>query len=226
MEEPIPNQPTEPATELPLGKQKKHLPEVLTVRDWKEYIGESLLIVFSVLLALVLTEYFNSLHEKQQVKEVVKQLKEELIKNKQSEEAQYAYHLQVLKNIDTALNNPAVAQKFINNGAINLNVIAPQGVISADLNDVAWQIAKQNNIVARIDLDTYSILTNIYANQLKITNAEGEIGRVLLSWESRRPENLRTTLLLIRDNYHGWAVDRAPALLKLYQQAIDKLEAY
>lgn len=226
MEEPIPSQPTEPATELPLGKQKRHLPEVLTVRDWKEYIGESLLIVFSVLLALVLTEYFNSLHEKQQVKEVVKQLKEELIRNKQLEEGQYAYHQQVLKNIDTALNNPAVAQKFINNGAIKLDVIAPQGVISADLNDVAWQIAKQNNIVARIDLDTYSILTNIYANQLKITNAEGEIGRVLLSWESRRPENLRTTLLLIRDNYHGWAVDRVPALLKLYQQAIDKLEAY
>ncbi len=44
--------------------------------------------------------------------------------------------------------------------------------------------------------------------------------------ESRRPENLKIALILMRDNYHGWAVDRAPNLLHLYQQAIDKLAKY
>ena len=29
---------------------------VYTVRDWKEYLGEALLIIFSVLLALIMTE--------------------------------------------------------------------------------------------------------------------------------------------------------------------------
>ena len=42
----------------------KEPPEVSVVRNWKEYLGECALIVFSVLLALVLTEYFNGLHEK------------------------------------------------------------------------------------------------------------------------------------------------------------------
>jgi len=40
------------------------IPEVYTLRSWKEYVGESILIIFSVLLALIVTEYINNLHEK------------------------------------------------------------------------------------------------------------------------------------------------------------------
>ncbi len=207
-------------------KRKRHLPEVLTVRDWKDYLGESMLIIFSVALALVVTEYFNGLHEKQQTKEVIEQLKAELTNNKKAEALQYAYQLQVLKNIDAALSNPLLAKKFIDSGAMHLETIAPAGIKYRDLNDVAWQVAKQHNIVAKIDLDTYSQLTYIYDNQHLINNAEQEIAKVLVSWESRKPENLRTTLLLLKDNYHGWAVDRAPGLLQSYQQATDKLEKY
>jgi hypothetical protein len=207
---------------------KKDRPEVIIVRGWKEYGGESLLIIFSVILALILTEVFNKLHEEQHTKEVLFQLREELIANKKAEEVQYTYHLQVLGNINLALHDSVLAQKFINNGVIdsNLSPIAPQGVLIRDLNDVAWQVAKQNNIFSKIDLSTYSLLTDIYDNQQRITKSEDEIAKVLISWESRKPENLRTTLILIRDNYHAWAVDRAPRLLKLYQQAIDKLKKY
>jgi hypothetical protein len=203
----------------------KDPPEVSVVRNWKEYLGESLLIVFSVVLAIGLTELINNINEERRTKEVLHQLREELIANKKAEEEQYAYHLQVLKNIDSALRHPVFAKKFINDsGEIDLsNTIAPHGVLRHDLNDVAWQVAKQNNIFSKIDLTTYSLLTDIYDNQQRITNSEQEIGHVLLSFESRKPENLRTTLILIRDNYHGWAVDRAPNLLKLYEEAIDNL---
>lgn len=228
MPEETASQHTGEQTHQPLGKKrKKHLPEVLTVRDWKEYLGECLLIIFSVLLALLLTEYFTSLHEKQQTKEVIRQLREELIKNKEAEQIQYTYHLQIMKNIDSALNNVSLAKKFISDsGVMHLETIAPHGILFRDLNDVAWQLAKQNNIVAKIDLDTYSLLTYIYNNQQRITSAEDKIGQVILSWESRKPGNVRTTLLLIKDNYKGWAVDRAQGLLDLYPQAIDKLEKY
>jgi hypothetical protein len=42
---------------------------------------------------------------------------------------------------------------------------------------VAWEVAKQNNIFAKLDLRTYSLLTNIYANQQRITKAEDEISK-------------------------------------------------
>lgn len=223
MAEPIKE--TDPPT-IKNKKTTKERSEVIAVRTWKEYVEECALIVFSVIIALVVTEAINTRHEKQHTREVLHQLREELLENKKNEEEQYKYHQQVLKNIDSALHNPGLAEKFITNGEISLKTIAPDGVLVHDLNDVAWQVAKQNNIFSKLDLSTYGLLTNIYNNQDRITKSEQEIAKVLLSFESRKPENLRTTLILIRDNYHGWAVDRAPGLLNLYQQAIDKLSKY
>jgi hypothetical protein len=40
---------------------RKELLEVITVRTWKEYVEESVLIVFSVVLALLLTTLFQKL---------------------------------------------------------------------------------------------------------------------------------------------------------------------
>ncbi|HMG67833.1 MAG TPA: hypothetical protein VK588_09110 [Chitinophagaceae bacterium] len=200
--------------------------EVLTIRNWKEYLGESLLIIFSVILALILTEWFNKLHEERQTQSILRQLRDELITNKKSEEEQFAYHLNVLKKIDSAINDPSRAQKFIMEGKVDLDVITPPPhvVLLHDLNDVAWQVAKQNNIFSKINLSTYSLLTDIYDNQERITRSEEKIASVLLAWESRRPENIRTTLILVRDNYFGWDVQRAPYLIEKYQKAIEELQ--
>jgi len=211
----------------PIKENIKH-PIVRVERDWKEYLGECLLIVFSVILALVVTEFINNLDDKKRTSEIMHELKDELIENKNMEEEQYDYHLQVLKNIDSALHRPDFAKKFINDsGEIDLtNTIAPEGVMSHDLNDVTWQIAKQNNIFSKIDISTYSLLNNVYNNQQRITNSEDKIAQIILSFESRKPENLRTTLILLRDSYHGWDVDRAPGLIENYQKAIDLLSNY
>src|SRR6266478_3522141 len=99
-----------PAT--PVQKIKER-PEVITVRNWKEYLGESLLIVFSVFLALFLTEKFTKLHEEHQTHQVLHQLRDEIISNKKAEEDQYQYHLQVIKRIDLALNDSALAKNFL-----------------------------------------------------------------------------------------------------------------
>jgi len=207
--------------------KEKH-PIVTVERDWKEYLGECLLIVFSVILALGVTEFINNLNEKKKINEVLHQLKEELIANRQAEKEQYAYHLLVLKRIDSALVNPVLSQKFISNGIIHLEAITPppHGVLLHDLNDVAWQVAKQNNIISKIDLTTYSLLNDIYNNQQRITGSEKEIANVLLSRESRTTADNHVTLLLLHDNYLGWDIQRAPNLLNLYQKAIDKLSKY
>ena len=80
-------------------RSHKSKPEVYILRDWKEYAGESFLIIFSVLLALFLTEYITNLHDKKETKELLNNIKEELVKNKKAEEDQYAYQKQVLNNI-------------------------------------------------------------------------------------------------------------------------------
>ncbi|MBV9960840.1 MAG: hypothetical protein JO072_01220 [Parafilimonas sp.] len=205
--------------------KEKH--QIVTVeRDWKEYLGECLLIVFSVALAIGVTEYFNNLHDKNKDHEILRQLKDELIANKDDAQDQYAYHLQVFKLIDSAQSNPAFAKKFLDSGRIHLGVIMPKGAIRHDLKDVAWQLAKQNDVISKIDYDTYSLLASTYSNQEKMSNLEPSIEKILISYESRKPENLETTLTLIHDALYGWVVERTPELLEKYQQAINALSKY
>jgi hypothetical protein len=218
----------DPSKNIPVSPSnvKVERPEVIIIRNWKEYLGEGALIIFSVMLALLLTEVFTKMHEDRQTKEVLHELRQELIANMESERIQYRYHLQVLGNIDSALRHVAFRKRFLDSGVLHLNAIAPDGVKLRDLNDIAWQVAKQNNIFSKISLQTYSLLTDIYDNQQLISKSEDEIGRLLLSFESRKPENTITTLILVRDSYHGWSVDRAPSLLERYKIAIDALKDY
>jgi hypothetical protein len=211
---------------VPPEKEKDERPEVIIVRNWKEYFGESLLIVFSVALAIILTEVFTKIHENQQTREVLHQLKLELINNNEAEEVQYQYHLTVIHNIDSALHDEKLRKAFLDSGQIHLTLIAPQGVMREDLNDIAWQVAKQNNIFSKLSLETYRLLTDIYDNQAKIIKSEDEIGKLLLSYESRESGNANATLILMRDIYKAWAVDRAPRLLNNYKKAIDALGDY
>jgi hypothetical protein len=198
--------------------------EIYTVRDWKEYVGESLLIVFSVFLALFFTEVINSQHEKNETKELIRNIRVELIRNKQYTAEQYAYDQKVLKSIDSALANPDLQKRIISNDEFHLNYIAPAGVLYRYLDNIAWDVAKSHNILSKIDFKEASLLTRIYEEQLRIMKVEDEVAKVMFNPESRKNQNAHSTLMLIRDNYHAWAVDRAPGLTKQYEQAIDMLK--
>lgn len=216
----------ETTTAEKLQSRKDERIEVITVRNWKEYLGESLLIIFSVVLALGLTEWFSKLHEDRRVDEILHQLRTELLQNRKAEAEQYQYHVKIRRRLDSAIQNPSYGQQFLNGGEVHLSIIADSGVMRHDLDDVAWQIAKANNAVARLDLSTYSLLEDLYNNQQRITKTEDEVARVLLTPESRKPENLRTTLILISDNFFAWSVERGPKMLHLYDEAIERLKDY
>ncbi len=197
--------------------------EVYILRDWKEYAGESLLIIFSVLLALILTEFINSLHEKNETRDLLVNIRKELKVNRMLEKEQYAYHQQVLRSIDSALANPELQKKIVSNDEFHLKYIAPHGVLYRYLDDVAWDVAKSHNISSKVDIKTMYLLTYIYQDQARIMKVEDEVAKVFLSREAGKVENARATLILIKNNYKGWAVDRAPGLLKQYDKAIKLL---
>jgi hypothetical protein len=220
MEEALPDENSNPAAKPAI----EPIPEVYILRGWKEYVGESLLIIFSVLLALILTEYFDYLHEKKETKELIRNVRDEMIGNRKHEAEQYAYQLKVLKAIDSALASPDRKKKIVANGEFHLDYIAPQGILYRYFDDAAWEVAKSHNIASKVDIKTIYMLTHIYADQEKVTKIEDGVARVIFSPESRNPENVRTTLILIRDNYKGWAVDRAAGLLSQYDQAITALK--
>jgi hypothetical protein len=212
------------ASKHPKTDQHKEKPEVYVLRDWKEYLGESFLIIFSVLLALVLTEYINNQREKKETRDMLHNVKTEIINNKKAEADLYAYQKTILKKIDSALNNKDFQQTILSNDEFHLNYIAPDGVVNRDLNRVAWDIAQSHEIASKASFELMSKLTDIYNNQARIEKVEEKVAEVLLSRESRRPENIHATLMLMRDNYRGWAFDRAPGLIKQYKDAIELMD--
>jgi hypothetical protein len=205
------------------AQESNQIPEVYILRSWKEYAGESLLIVFSVLLAIILTEYINNQHEKSDTKDLLNNIRTELKTNQQKEKEQYAYQQRVLKSIDSAINDPKIQAKIIANDEFHLKLIAPRGVLYRYLDDIAWEVAKNHNISSKISLNTISVLTHIYQDQVRIMKVEDEIAKIILSRDAQKQQNARETLILIRDNYKGWAVDRAPGLLYQYNKAIKLL---
>jgi hypothetical protein len=202
----------------------KNNEHVYVIRDWKEYLGESLLIIFSVLLALFLTERVNNLHEKKLAGEMVKNIIQELENNRKAIEETQTYDKLVLKNIDSFLTDKNAAMTIVTGSEFHLSMIAPDGILYRYLNSDAWEVAKNNDIMSKLDLETLSVLVRVYEDQSRMEKVEDEVAKVIFDRSSRDPEQVRTTLVLIKDLYHGWAVDRIPGLLYEIDTVIKKLE--
>jgi len=206
---------------------KKHKKKyVYPIRDWKEYLGESLMIVFSVLLALFLTEHINKLHERENTKSLLRSISAELNHNRKFILEMQDYNLMVLSKIDSVLVDKKLQKKLVSKDEFHLEVIAPHGIQYRFLDNDAWAIGKNNNIISKIDIETISILTKVYENQDRIAKIEDEVAKVIFDRESRDPRQVRKTLILIKDIYHGWVVDRIPGLLSQIDSAIVKIEKY
>jgi hypothetical protein len=223
MESENPDKQEQPAQEAVSHLNKIH---VYTERNWKEYLGESLLIVFSVLLALFLTEYISKQHEKENTKSILKGIIVELKHNKVAIQEMQEYNLKVLAKIDSVLINKKLQDDLVSNEEFHLKIIAPQGVLFRFLDNEAWTIAKNNNIMSKIDFESASVLAKVYEHQDRISKVEDEVAKIIFDRESRDPNKVHATLILIRDVYHGWAVDRVPGLLQKIDSAINKTVVY
>ena len=199
---------------------------VYTIRDWKEYIGEALLIIFSVLLALIVTEYISNLREKENTRNTLRNISAELSHNKKAIQEMNEYNLQVLTKIDSALVNKKLQDELISNDEFHLKVIAPQGVLYRYLDNEAWTIAKSNNVMSKVDGETIAMLTKVYEDQGRMMKVEDEVAKVIFDRASRDPKQVHITLILIRDIYHGWAVDRTGDLLQKIDNTIKKVDTF
>jgi hypothetical protein len=209
-----------------LNPKKYKKKYVYPIRDWKEYLGESFLIVFSVLLALFLTEHISKLHERDNTKSLLKSIATELDHNKKALLEMQDYNLMVFAKIDSVLADKNLQKKLVSKDEFHLDVIAPHGIQFRFLDNDAWAIGRNNNIISKIDIETVSILTKVYENQDRIAKIEDEVAKVIFDRSSRDPRQVRKTLILIKDIYRGWVVDRVPGLLSQIDSAIVKIEKY
>ena len=198
--------------------------EINHKKNWKDYLGESIMIIFSVLLALILSENANDLHDKQNTKLQLRGIVNELRHNKKALQEMHIYNLQVLNKIDSALVNVKMQNEIVSNDEFHLNLIAPEGVLYRYFDNEAWNVAKNNNILSKMDIQAVTMLTKLYEDQERISKIEGEVAKIIFDRASRDPKQVHLTLMLIRDIYHGWAVDREPGLITQIDEAIQLIK--
>ncbi len=181
------------------------------------------MIVFSFLLALFLSEYVNTLHEKSNTNIQLKSIVSELEYNKKVLQEIHKYNLSVLHNIDSALSDKKFQEKIVSDDEFHLDLIAPQGILFRYFENSAWTIAKNNNFISKIDIQTVSLITKVYEDLGRISNVESEVAKIILDRESRNVKQIHSSLVLIKDTYHGWAVDRTPGLISQIEIVINLL---
>ena len=103
-------------------------------------------------------------------------------------------------------------------------MIAPAGILYRYPAKEAWTIAKNNDIMSKLDIETVSLLTLVYEDLDRINKVEEDAAKVILDRASRDSNQTHTTLVLIKDIYHGWAVDRIPGLLTEIDIVIKKIK--
>lgn len=218
------DQPTLQRHDAPAQAAEK-IPVIVKIEEKKKYLLESLLIVFSVLLALSLNELRAYWQEQKQTGELLANIKAELTTNKELAQFQQVYHQQVLNTIDSALAHQAFREKIFQGNDFNISLLTPEGIVArGPFNESAWNMAKSNNILSRAELKLISQLTDIYFQQHMIATGFEELKALYVSRESQKPENGEQTLKLMRKIYRGYITGRTPSLVKSYDKVIKQLE--
>lgn len=189
----------------------------------KKYLGEGLLIVFSVLFALFINKAFED-YKTNQKKNIAKEsIKKELYRNQAILNKWKEKHLAILSLLENQSDSLIAELKKYD--YLNLNVLTNnKGLIDAILTNTAWESAKTTGIISEFDYETIQILTLVYDVQEIMT--ERTIMKIMDCYydtESHNMENLDKTLVQFQLRFSE-LTGQEKSMIFLYKEAIKELE--
>jgi len=181
-------------------------------------ISQILLIVFSVVLGLYLSERIEDRKNKKEASKLLSKIKAELNENKRLLDEWVPYHGEILKNLDSLTNNNVFIENFIEDKSAVFEAFS-RGTIMSDMpsNDT-WDIAKNHPLVVDFDYDELLMFSKIY-NQQKFTyESIPKLIDLMLSPEFNAEESARQNLQLFKDKL-GEIYGRELQLVSYYNRA-------
>ncbi len=194
--------------------------------NFKKYLSEGLLIVFSVLFALFINKVFQD-YQTSQKKNVAKQsILKELYRNQAILNNWKQKHVDIRNRITTILNgeNDSLKAELMSFEYLNLGLLTNnESLIDAILTNTAWESAKTTGIIAEFDYDTIQELTRIYKMQEVLTDRTlSKILDYYFDTESHNIENLDR--ILVQFQLRFWELTGQEELMTgLYKEAIEKI---
>lgn len=195
--------------------------------NFKKYVGEGLLIVFSVLFALFINKSFEDYQVNQKQVIARESILKELYRNQSIMNKWKEKHIEIRDRISSVVEGKADSLKIeLNNyDYFNLGVLTNhESLIDAILTDTAWESAKTTGIINEFDYETIQKLTHVYSMQEVLT--ERTIINILNYYfdaESHELNNLDRILLQFQLRF--WELTGQEELMTtLYDDAIKHME--
>ncbi len=182
------------------------------------------MIVFSVLFALFISEWRNNVNEKKRTATILDNIEAEIKANHLVLKDVLMYHDSVRQNITLAIKQDSIKQVFFPDQKFYLYKVAPNGIMQEYINNIAWEVAKQERISTQIDFELSKSLFVAYKQQSSFEQALYDISDLLNNRNSHKIEHAEETALLFRRAFNE-LVGREIRLAIVYEHALKQLEA-
>lgn len=199
----------------------------MSKRNWKKYLLEGILIVFSVMLALFLNKTVERIETNNQRDQAIANIRAELENNLSVVERWTRQHEFVAGRVNRLLEgkNDSLRKQMLNSSIFNIGVLTDnRSIIDANLSNTAWETAKTTQIINEFDFETVQLLTSTYSLQeLIMDQTIPEILSLYFDRETHDPGKLDGTLVQFKLRFEE-LLGQERLITDVYRGAVAKLE--
>ena len=190
----------------------------------KQNLTQVILIVFSVVLGLYLSERIEERKNIQESNNLLAKIKSEVNENINLMEDWGLYHQEIYENLDSLSTNQEFIEEFIKDKSIFFEKLFTRGTFMARMpsND-AWEIAKSHPLIVNIDYDKILILSKIYNQQKSTFEPMNGIFELINSKDINTKNDAKSNLASIAERLHE-LVAREKQLLYYYNNGREILD--
>lgn len=184
------------------------------------YLSQILLIVFSVVLGLYLSERIEERKNQKSANELVAKIKAELTSNKELLDYWVPYHGEVISLLDSLSNEQNFINEFIKDKSMIFRAMEKGTIMGAlPVND-AWEIAKSHPLIVNMDYDQLLLFSRIYNQQKSTYDPIYGLLELMRTPEFNAKETVKQGLEQFRTDIHEM-YQRELQLLYYYEQIGD-----
>lgn len=189
----------------------------------KKILGESAVIIFSVLLALFANEWRSNVKEARKTQVILDNIELEMKDNQRIADTAFAYHKSVFGRIQEMLDTDSLQQLF-NGYYFDDYQFAPKGIMREGFNNIAWIVAKEERIATRIGFQQSEALYEAYKQQETVEETLKKISQLLFDRTTHRQASTQENIILLALLFNELTSQEEELQLK-YKQAREIITA-
>lgn len=188
----------------------------------RKILGESAIIIFSVLLALFANEWRSGVNEQRETDLILSHILSELRENKEVALVAYAYHKSVFDTLQN-LDIETAKDSLFNGFYFDDFKLLPKGVMQQGFNDIAWTVAKEERLATRINFERSQVLYNAYRQQQTVDHTLDRITDLTFDRRTHDADATVKNLVMLNLLFYELTAQEEELLFR-YRQAIDDLD--